>query len=202
MLAPLNSVVSVYGAIMTAVLTIYPLGKRMTDFPQVILGFGFAIPIFMCCAALDTDPLLQPQLFGTPDVTAVRWGGAALYGASVLWTIIFDTVYAHQDIKDDIKAGVKSLAVRLGDQTKPGLSVLAAIQVGLLVATGYLCNLSAVYFVLACGGAAVSLIAMLMIVDLEKPASCAWWFGPGSRLVGSSIVVGLLGDYGFQMMGY
>ncbi|TVY78268.1 4-hydroxybenzoate geranyltransferase [Lachnellula suecica] len=194
MLVPLSPVVSAYAAVMTVILTIYPLGKRITDFPQVILGFGFAIPIFLCCAAIDADPLFQSEWFG-PDELAASFGGACLYGASVLWTIIFDTVYAHQDIKDDIKAGVKSLAVRLGDQTKFGLGILGVIQVGLLLGAGYFCRLSTIYFVVSCGGAASALIAMLVLVDLKTPASCGWWFGPGSRLVGASVMAGLLGHY-------
>ncbi|KAH6675142.1 putative 4-hydroxybenzoate polyprenyl transferase [Halenospora varia] len=157
MLVQLPASVSVYAAIMTIILTIYPLGKRLTDFPQVILGFGFAVPIFMCCAVLNVDPLLQADaLDGTEtDVLDVSAGGACLYGASVLWTIIFDTVYAHQDIRDDVKAGVKSLAVRLGDQTKPTLAFLAAIQVGLLMATGYLWIAGATGCNMPCSGNAL-----------------------------------------------
>ncbi|KAI5367917.1 Putative UbiA prenyltransferase family [Septoria linicola] len=181
--------IMVYAGIMTVVLGIYPFGKRITDFPQVILGFAFAIPVFMCAAALGADPLLSPA------TASMRNGALCLYGANTLWTIIFDTVYAHQDIKDDVKAGVRSLAVRLGDQTKLGLGLLSCIQVALMVACGHYCGLSWAYFVFGCGGAAASLFAMLYLVELSRPSSCAWWFGPGSRLVGASIVLGFLGHY-------
>jgi 4-hydroxybenzoate polyprenyltransferase len=184
---------------MTAILTIYPLGKRITDFPQVILGFGFAVPIFMCCAMLGTNPL-QRQLFDRPDTMYATLGGACMYGASVLWTIIFDTVYAHQDITDDVKAGVKSLAIRLEDHTKLVLAVLGAFQVGLLIGAECFCKLSAVYFVISCGGAASAIIAMLVLVDLKTPTSCAWWFGPGSRLVGASVVTGILTKYAMEQL--
>lgn len=194
-----NRMVLVYAAIMTIVLFIYPFGKRITDFPQVILGFAFAIPVVMCPATLGADLLLITEGSGVTE--AVRWGALCLYGANTLWTIIFDTVYAHQDIKDDIKAGVKSLAVRLGERTKLGLGVLSTIQVGLLVATGYLCDLSWSYFSNGCGGAALSLFGMLYLVDLERPESCAWWFGPGSKLVGASVVLGFLGHY-FMLTGF
>lgn len=168
MLSPFSTAVSAYGALMTAIITIYPLGKRITDFPQVILGFGFAVPIFMCCAALGADPL-QRQLFVGSDTMDVTYGGACMYGASVLWTIIFDTVYAHQDITDDVKAGVKSLAVRLGDQTKLVLAVLGAFQVGLLIGAGCFCKLSAVYFVISCGGAARPSSPCLYLSILRRP---------------------------------
>ena len=193
MLVGFQREVLVYAGVMTIVLGIYPFGKRITDFPQVILGFAFAIPVVMCPAILGADPL-----FASGDV---RRGALCLYGANTLWTIIFDTVYAHQDIKDDIKAGVKSLAVRLGDQTKLGLGILSAIQVGLLVATGYYCELSWLFYLNGCGGAALSLFGMLYLVKLEQPASCAWWFGPGSRLVGASVVIGLLGHFAMRIGG-
>jgi len=113
----------------------------------------------------------------------------------MLWTITFDTVYAHQDIKDHITAGVKSLTVRLGDRTKLALSILCSAQISVLIGTGYFCDLSSPFFVLSCGGAGCALLAMLAIVDLKVPFSCAWWFGPGLRLVGFSNVLGLLGHY-------
>ncbi|GIZ46529.1 hypothetical protein CKM354_000965500 [Cercospora kikuchii] len=189
MLLCFPSAVLVYAGAMTIILGIYPFGKRITDFPQVILGFAFAVPVFLCSAALRADPLLAPA---TEDL---RRGSLCLYGANTLWTIIFDTIYAHQDIKDDIKAGVKSLAVRLGDQTKLGLGVLSGVQVGLLLAVGRFCDLNWVYYVIGCGGSALSLFGTLWYVDLENPASCAWCFGPGSRFVGASVVLGFLGQY-------
>lgn len=194
MLVHYPATVFFYATVMTIMLGIYPFGKRMTDFPQVILGFAFAIPIFMCSAALGTDPLFQLSS-GSEDTFPKLYGSLCLYGANCLWTVIFDTVYAHQDIKDDIKAGVKSLAVRLGDKTKLGCGILSAIQVGLLIAAGQFCNLDWPFYMVACGGAGLSLFAMLFIVNLERPSSCAWWFGPGSRLVGASVVGGLMGHY-------
>ncbi|KAF2216340.1 hypothetical protein CERZMDRAFT_33150 [Cercospora zeae-maydis SCOH1-5] len=194
MLLYFPTTVLVYAGAMTIVLGIYPFGKRITDFPQVILGFAFAVPVFLCAAALKADPLLEPATEG------LRKGSLCLYSANTLWTIIFDTIYAHQDIKDDIKAGVKSLAVRLGDQTKLWLGVLSGVQVGLLLAAGSFCGLSWVYYVVGCGGSALSLFGTLWYVKLGDPASCAWCFGPGSRFVGASVVLGFLGHYALQMV--
>jgi len=70
MLAPLPPTVGVYAAVMTLMLIIYPLDKRYTDFLQVSLGCGFAIPVRMCPAALIADPLLQLELFGGSDTKA------------------------------------------------------------------------------------------------------------------------------------
>ncbi|KAF4168772.1 hypothetical protein CNMCM6936_001192 [Aspergillus lentulus] len=197
MLLPLPRGCMCHAALMTAILLVYPLGKRVTDFPQVILGIAFGMPIFLCGAALDADSLPLSDLYRLGTETDVLRLVAALcfYIASILWTIIFDTIYAHQDARDDAKVGVRSLAVRLGDRTKQALSVLAATQVMLLLAAGVACNFSAIYFAGSCVGTAISLAALLWFVDLRHSASCAWWFCPGSHLVGASIIVGLLGEY-------
>ncbi|RHZ51487.1 4-hydroxybenzoate octaprenyltransferase [Aspergillus thermomutatus] len=189
-----------HAALMTAILLVYPLGKRVTDFPQVILGVAFGMPIFLCGAALDGDPLPLSDLhrFGTETNDLRLVAAMCFYIASILWTVIFDTIYAHQDAKDDAKAGVRSLAVRLGDRTKLGLSVLAVTQVMLLFAAGVACEFSTIYFAGSCVGTALSLAALLWFVDLRRSASCAWWFCPGSHLVGASIVAGLLGEYCFK----
>jgi 4-hydroxybenzoate polyprenyltransferase len=200
LLLPLQRGCMYHAALMTAILLVYPLGKRVTDFPQVILGIAFGMPIFLCGAALDADPLLLSDLnrfaAETDDLHLVA--AVCFYIASILWTVIFDTIYAHQDAKDDAKVGVRSLAVRLGDRTKQALSVLTAAQVMLLFAAGVACNFSAIYFAGSCVGTAVSLAALLWFVDLRHSASCAWWFFPGSHLVGASIVAGLLGEYCFR----
>ena len=180
---------------MAAMLSIYPLAKRVSDFPQVVLGFGLALPVTFCCAVLETDGFLQAHLVVHADATRLRLAELALYGAGVLWTIIFDTIYAYQDIEDDKKAGVRSLAICLEGYTKEILAPLACLQVLLLVAVGRACNLSFLYGIVGCCGAGVSLAAMLSSVNLKEPANCAWWFGPGSRFVGLSVAMGLLAEY-------
>ena len=176
----------IYHAVPITILSgLYPFAKRVTYYPQVVLGFPFAWAVFMSCAALNIDPFDSQSLITT----------TSLFTANVLWTIIYDTIYAHQDIRDDVKAGVKSMAVRFADSTKTLTAVLATVQVALLIITGWQASLSPVYFVGSCGGALVSLISMIVVVDLRKPESCAWWFEYGLWLVGGSIVVGLFGSY-------
>ncbi len=169
----------------TILFALYPFAKRVTYYPQVVLGFPFAWAIFMGCAALDVDPFSPQSLIPT----------ASLFAANVLWTIIYDTIYAHQDVRDDVKAGVKSMAVRFADSTKTLTATLAIAQLGLLIVTGWQAGLSPVYLVGSCGGALVSLASMIVLVDLKNPASCAWWFERGFWLVGGSVVAGLFGVY-------
>ncbi|KAI4155520.1 MAG: hypothetical protein L6R39_001213 [Caloplaca ligustica] len=169
----------------TILFMLYPFAKRVTYYPQVILGFPFAWAIFICCTALEVDPF-HPQVFAS---------AACLFMANVSWTIIYDTIYAHQDIKDDVAAGVKSMAVRFAHSTKLLTSILAAAQVTLLLVAGRLARLSSLYFIASCGGAAFALTNMIVRVDLEVPASCAGWFHRGFWYVGGSIAIGLFGAY-------
>jgi 4-hydroxybenzoate polyprenyltransferase len=186
------SVECTYDVIPIAVLFgIYPFGKRFTNYPQFILGFPFAAAIFMACHALTVDPLTTGPTFAAT---------VCLFMANVLWTMIYDTIYAHQDIKDDIKAGVKSMAVRFKDSTKLVASTLGVVQVSLLVTVGHLTEMAPVYYAVTCGGTALSLAAMIGLVDLETPASCAWWFKMDFWFVGASVVGGFLGQYSLQLL--
>lgn len=169
----------------TILFMLYPFAKRVTYYPQVVLGFPFGWAVFICCAALEVDPF-HPQVFGS---------AASLFMANVSWTIIYDTIYAHQDIKDDVAAGVKSMAVRFADSTKLLTSILAAVQVILLLAAGWLARLSSVYFIVSCGGTAFALANMIVRVDLGVPASCAVWFHRGFWYVGGTVAAGLFGVY-------
>ena len=119
----------------------------------------------------------------------------SLFVANILWTMIYDTVYAHQDIRDDIKAGVKSMAIRFADSTKQLATTLAAIQVALLSYTGWHAGLSPIYYVLTCGGTAVALGKMIAEVDLKEPSSCARFFYRGFWYVGGSIIMGFAAEY-------
>ena len=164
---------------------IYPFGKRFTDYPQFILGFPFAGAIIMALHAVGVDPFAKSVYVPT----------LCLFFANVLWTMVYDTIYAHQDTRDDVRAGVKSMAVRFKESTKLLTSVLAVGIVGLLATTGIMMRASAVYFVMSCGCTAVSLSAMIGLVDLQTPASCGWWFKWGFWFVGGSLVGGLLAEY-------
>ena len=164
---------------------LYPFAKRVMYYLQVVFGFLFAWAIFMSCAALNVEPFAPRSLLPT----------ASLFTANVFWTIIYDTIYAHQDIRDDVKAGVKSMAVRFADSTKLLAATLAAALLALLMLTGWLAGLSPVYFVGSCWGALVSLASMIVLVDVGDPASCAWWFEWGFWFVGGSVAVGLFGTW-------
>jgi len=194
----------IHAGIGTVLLFIYPLMKRCTNYPQVELGFGLSYAIFQVAAILDKDPL-APLWDSTVDLStrldavskAPRAQSAAcLYSAGIIWTVIFDTIYAHQDYLDDLKAGVMGLAVLLGRKdTKPACYMAGAVQIYFMVLAGQLADFGLPYFALSCGVTGVLLVRMIWVVDLEDAKSCAWAFGPGSGYVGTAICAGLFADF-------
>ena len=175
-----------YHAIATnVVFCTYALMKRVTHYPQVVLGFPFAWAIPMSCAALGVQSLENDRMIPT----------LSLLVANVCWTVIYDTIYAHQDLQDDVKAGVKSMAVRFAKSTKEVATALSVIQVVLLAVVGVRLDLSPLYFCFACGGTLITQASMIATVDLEKPSSCAAFFRDTFWYVGGSVILGFASEY-------
>lgn len=203
-LSPFSESAMIHAALDGLLLFVYPYLKRRTNYPQVELGFGLSYAIFMVTAMVGKDPLMP--LFDTSLPISARvskvvqsplaQSAACLYLASIIWTVIFDTIYAHQDYLDDLKAGVKGLAVRLGRKgTKPACYVATAVQLYFLVTASRLADFGMSYYVISCAGTALMLTRMISAVDLEDPESCAWAFGPGSGYVGTAIATGFFADF-------
>lgn len=192
-------------------LFVYPFLKRYTNYPQVELGFGLSYVIFLVTAMVGKDPLM-PLLDSSLELAArvskvvhapLAQSAACLYIAGIIWTVIFDTIYAHQDYLDDLKAGVKGLAVRLGRKgTKPACYVATAVQLCFMVLGGHLAKFGAPYYAISCGGTGLLLGRMIWVVDLEDGDSCAWAFGPGSGYVGTAISAGFLVDFLSKKYGF
>ena len=91
--------------------------KRITYWPQIVLGLAFSWGALMGWAAV----------FGRLDAPALL-----LYAGSIAWVIGYDTIYAHQDREDDALIGIKSTALLFGENTKPMLAVFYALAVVLI----------------------------------------------------------------------
>jgi 4-hydroxybenzoate polyprenyltransferase len=144
------------GAGSLILVALYPLAKRVTWWPQLVMGFtfGFGAPLGYAAAASRIDG---------------AW--AALYAASVLWDLGFDTIYAHQDREDDALAGVKSTARLFGERTRP---FLAACYIGALAAlagAGWLAGLGP-WFWPTLALPAVLLGWQVVALDIHDPAGC------------------------------
>ena len=129
--------------------------------------------------------------------TAAAKAVAALYASCVSWTVLYDMIYAHMDIKDDAKVGIKSIALRHEKETKAVLSGLAVVQIGLLATAGVAVGASPMFFVASCGSAAVTLGIMIWRVRLKEVSNCWWWFKNGAWVTGGGIAGGLLAEYLF-----
>ncbi|PYI03352.1 UbiA prenyltransferase [Aspergillus sclerotiicarbonarius CBS 121057] len=189
LLYPLPRPCAAYAAAMSAMYALYPFGKRFTHYPQAILGVPFALAIVLSAYSLPSgagDPLR--------DINRTA-ATLALGAAEVLWTMIYDTIYAHQDLQDDVRAGVKSMAVRFRHSTKQLCAFLGVLQVVLLALAGVWTQMPPVYFVVGVAGSAVALVVMIVSVDLAVPASCARWFQLGFCYVGGCMNGGFLAAY-------
>ncbi|KAL8730885.1 MAG: hypothetical protein Q9166_003812 [cf. Caloplaca sp. 2 TL-2023] len=178
--------------------TYYPWAKRHTSCPQFVLGIALAWGIVMGSLATGIEPFAIGPM-GSGEKPRVESPTLCLFLASTLWTMIYDTVYAHLDLKDDIKAGIKSLAVLYGDRTKSLLWQLLALMAGLLIAGGIMNEMSMLYFIIAVGGAITSLGLLVAKVDLKSSESCWWWFSNGFWSAGGSIAGGLFVEYLYQI---
>lgn len=89
-----------------------------------------------------------------------------------LFPLLSDTIYACQDIKDDVKMGVCSTAILFGSWIRPLLILCAIGFVNMLALVGYLNHQGMPYFVLSVGGTAAHLVWQFATVDLDEPASC------------------------------
>lgn len=105
--------------------------KRFTNYLQVLLGISLAMGQFAGAAGMGMDLLKLTRR----EVIAAM---GCLYASNIVNTIIYDAVYAHQDLKNDLKAGVKSVAVAWQDHTKPVLCFLSTAEVISIGATEYL----------------------------------------------------------------
>ena len=165
---------------------IYPLAKRVTNYPQFVLGLTFSWGAIVGFPAMGVDLLSN---------TSALAAAAALYASCVTWTLNYDMIYAFQDIKDDVNAGIKSIALAHVHNAKAVLLGLSAVQVSLVGLAGYFAGAGPIFFVGGCGGAALTLLHIVRKVDLRDVRDCAKWFRKGAWLTGGVISAGMLGDY-------
>lgn len=184
-----------YGAPSLILVSIYPLMKRITYYPQFVLGLTFSWGAWIGFPALGID------LLASENSHALVAAGC-LYTSCVVWTMIYDLIYACMDIRDDVKAGIKSIALAHQNNTKLFLSALATVQVGLLATAGAAAGAGPVFYLGGVGGAVVSLATMIWRVNLKNVKDCWWWFRYGCWFTGGGISLGLLGDYLSQYFGW
>ena len=170
---------------------LYPYAKRFTNYPQVLLGITLAWGTLIACVALGMDPLEIALQGSLREATAL----ACVFMYYVFWMVMIDMIYAHQDLQDDIKAGIFSMAVRYRDSPKLVLSVVGAIQICLLIAVGPSMGFGARYMSSVGIGGSFVLSWLISSIDLNDTTQCWWWFRHGSLMMGSIIATSLFAEY-------
>src|SRR4051794_24230232 len=166
-----------YGIASLAIVAVYPFMKRITYWPQIVLGLAFSWGALMGFAVT----------FGRIEAAAL-----VLYAGSIAWVIGYDTIYAHQDAEDDALIGIKSTALLFGTNTRPALVAFYALAVALiavallLAGAGWLAWLGLAAFAAHLGWQ----IARLEIGD---PGLCLRIF-KSNRDAGLLLFAGLLSD--------
>lgn len=173
----LNPLAQALGAASLLLVALYPLAKRVTSWPQLVMGFtfGFGAPLGYAAAAGQLDAAL-----------------VALYAAAILWDLGFDTIYAHQDREDDALVGVHSTARLFGERTRPFLALVYAAALAMLVLAGALAGLG-VWFYVALLLPAFMLAEQVSTLSIDDPAHCLWLFRANREVglaVGFAILVG------------
>lgn len=141
-LVQLPPVAIAVGAASMPLVVLYPLAKRVTYLPQFVLGLTFNWGVFVG--------------YSTVTGGSIGWETVPLYVGGLFWTLLYDTIYAHQDKRDDRLVGVKSSALlleRLGI-SRSGLYGFAAAMVSCWTLAGYMSDASWIYYASVSGSAA------------------------------------------------
>lgn len=156
----------------------YPFMKRFHFLPQVHLGaaFGWAVP--MAYAAQSNE------------ITPVAW---LLFLATVLWTTVYDTMYALADREDDIKIGVKSTAVLFGDADQVIIGILQVLLIFTLLLIGHRAGLGLFYYLGVLIAAGFAAYQQYLITD-HDPKMCIEAF-LNNNWFGMTIFAGIVLDY-------
>ena len=159
------------------IVAIYPFMKRITYWPQIVLGLAFSWGALMGWAGAF-DRLDLPALL--------------LYAGSISWVIGYDTIYAHQDRDDDALIGIKSTALLFGPRTKPMLALFYGLAVLFIGAAGVTAGAGFV-FALGLFAFAAHLVWQIVRLDIADPDNCLAVF-KSDRDAGLILFAGLLLD--------
>ncbi|ERP88639.1 4-hydroxybenzoate polyprenyltransferase [Labrenzia sp. C1B10] len=139
---------------------VYPFMKRITNWPQLFLGFAFSWGALMGWAAA----------FGS-----LSWSPVFLYIGGICWTIGYDTIYAHQDKEDDALVGVKSTARLFDEHTKPALILLYSCATTLFFLAAIFADAGPAAFIGILAGV-IHLGWQIVVLDIDDGDQCLQLF--------------------------
>lgn len=174
-LLQLNGTAILLGACSLLPILLYPLAKRVTNWPQAMLGltFSWAAPEGVAAAT------------GQVDARAL-----ILWAAAFCWILGYDTIYAHQDREDDAMVGIGSTALRWGERTRPFLATCYAAMLALLALAGWAGGLGWLYLPALLLPAAL-LARQVVRLDIHDPALCLRLF-KANREAGLAVALAFL----------
>ena len=158
------------------IVAIYPFMKRITSWPQAVLGLAFSWGALMGWAAVT----------GEVDLPAIL-----LYIGTIFWVIGYDTIYAHQDKEDDALVGVRSTARLFGTRTKQAITVLYGLALCFMAGSFATAQvpMPALAGLLAAGS---HMFRQTQALDIDNPDECLKLF-KSNNMVGLLIFMGLVG---------
>ena len=159
------------------IVAIYPFMKRITWWPQIVLGLAFSWGALMGFAAT----------FGRLDLTAF-----VLYAGSICWVIAYDTIYAHQDAEDDALIGIKSTARLFAERTHEALVIFYGLAV-VLIGVAFALAGSGIAAWIGLALFAVQLAWQVRRLNISDPALCLRVFW-SNREAGLILFAGLVID--------
>ena len=157
---------------------VYPFTKRITQLPQFVLGtaFGWAVPMAFAAQTATLPP--------------VTW---TLFAATVLWAVVYDTMYAMVDREDDLKIGVKSTAILFGEKDRIIIAVLQAIVIALLWFAGQQMSLG-IWYKLGLFAASGLFVYQQLLIKHKQPSKCFQGF-LNNNWFGMVVFIGIALDY-------
>ena len=176
-LIQLNLFTIILGIASLVLIAAYPFAKRYTHWPQIMLGLTFKWGALMGWSTITGSLAAAPL---------------ALYAGSVLWTIGYDTIYAHQDKEDDLALGLKSTALKLGEGTPQWLLAFYGGALLLWGLAGALAGAGLVFF-LALALVSAQFVWQVATLDLADAKNCLVRF-KSNRVIGWLLFLGLAGD--------
>lgn len=175
-----------YGVFAAVLAILYPFSKRVTNYTPIALGAIFAWGTLLGFVAT------QDGRSETHKGSQEGLGLFALSSYTLVWVVNFETIYAFQDVRDDMKAGIKSMAVWLKQDARPFLILTIFVQALLLSLTGRTMQASVVYYLLVPLGNTCLQLWTQLRTDLTNPAECTAFFKKTPVITTALITTGLV----------
>jgi 4-hydroxybenzoate polyprenyltransferase len=171
----------ILGVASLALVVTYPLMKRITGYPQAFLGLTFNYGVLMASCATS--------LSGIVYETAIP-----LYVAGIAWTLVYDTIYALQDKRDDLASGkVHSTAITFGENIKLYLSGFASCAVGGFAVAGYMASVGPLYYLFGVAGPLTHFVWQIVTLKVDDVHDC-WNKFVANQWVGGLVSIGIFLD--------